>query len=112
MSSQFEDAATAAASSPGLRATLVGGVAAMSSSASYWVDWINTGMSMLLGLFGVVAVLYGVWRQRQQRAVEVLREAREVEAQLLLIEMHCIKVAAYMARPAFDSDLGALERRP
>jgi len=82
----------------------------MSSSASHWVDWINTGISMLLGIFGVTAVLYGVWRQRQQRAVEVLREAREVEAQRLLIEMHQVKMAAFLVRTALDSDLGALGR--
>ncbi len=114
MNSTIEDAAHAA-SSPGMKATIGGGLVTISSGASHWIDWINTGMSMLLGVCGLAAVIYGVWRQRQQRAVEVLREAREVEAQALLHEMHRIKMAAYTARPLFDSDLGALgrpERKP
>ena len=110
MSSPIEDAVGAAASSAGVRATLVGGVAAISSSASHWVEWINTGISMSLGVFGVAAVIFGVWRQRQQGVIEARREAREVDAQILLHKMHQAQMVALSRPQAQASDLGALGR--
>ena len=108
MSSQFEDAAIAASSSVAARATIAGGLVTLTSGASHWLSWFNTTLSVLLGIGGLIAVIYGVLRQRQQRAAEVRREAREIEAFRLLNELHDLKVAYLRLGRLPDSDISPL----
>lgn len=69
-----------------MRALIGGGLAAFGGGASHWMEWVNNGMSMLVSVVGLGAIIYGFIRQRQQKAAEEKRAAREEELHALQVE--------------------------
>jgi predicted nucleic acid-binding protein len=104
LNEHVQEAATAAASSPGLRATVGGGVAMISGGASHWVEWINSGISILLSVVGMCAVLYGVLRQREQAKLERERAVLHREEAARARELHALKVEGLRRRQNIDTD--------